>query len=122
MKNHKIKCVRLTNHSFEHWLELQERDQPGYLDNLASGGAYGGASGLTYYTETTALYDKFQDEIWETLHEFVLGIWEDAEESVLSILDAEAKRQKIEIDDPASFKNLAVWYYVEIKAQEMITR
>jgi glycerate kinase len=121
LDKNKIKSIKLTNHSFQHWLELQERDNPGYLDNLASAGASGGVSGLTYYKETTALYDKFQDEIWKTLDEFAWNVWEDGEETVLSLLNAEARHKNIEINDPASFKNLAVWYYVEVKAQDMIT-
>ena len=39
----------------------------GYLEDLATHGAASGFPGLTYYTDTCALYDKYIEEIWDVL-------------------------------------------------------
>ncbi len=51
--------------TFKRWLHAnlsatERRD-------LAEHGAAGGFAGLIYYHETSALFDKYRDEIWEVL-------------------------------------------------------
>ena len=53
--------------TFVAWLtETLDADQ---LADLARYGAAGGFPGLTYYCETTALYERYHDEIWEALYD-----------------------------------------------------
>jgi hypothetical protein len=83
------------------------------LRDIARHGAGTGWPRLTYYTDTTKLYDKFADEIWEAL-------WSDTQDfgydSVYKLLGTFNANHMPATD--AQFKNQLVWYLAERIAQE----
>ena len=77
--------------------------------DIINHGIDGGVHGLTYYSETCALYERFQSEIWDWL-------WADAKEAGQTVMQFIAgfvycKRNDIGSDD--QFRNILVWYAVE---------
>ena len=90
--------------------QLQERF---LIKDIATHGCSGGVSGLTYYTETIAFYDKHKKEIWDMLYDL-------SEDSGFSIpfLISDFKGAR-DVSDEDTFKNLLVWWAVETKAREI---
>ena len=112
MINHKPKCIQLSDHTFYHWLMKKEKEEKGYLQNLADNGAIGGVAGMTTYYETNELYDKYEQEIWQTLEK-----WSSVTDyTILEVLNNASKNLDISIFDEMSFKNLCVWWYAEVIA------
>ncbi len=97
--------------TFKDWLLENLKEQ---LKDIAIHGCQGGFHGLTYYNETSSLYDTYKDEIWEML-------WNDSEEfghnNVISFISSfnGANNANSEI----TFKNLLVWYAAEKIASEV---
>lgn len=83
----------------------------GYMRDIASHGCIGGFPGLTYYTDTVKLYDRFEEEIWEALRD-------DAEDIGYSNILKMLAEFNATVDDPKTFKNLLVWYIAERIARE----
>jgi hypothetical protein len=83
------------------------------ISDIATHGCSGGVSGLTYYTETIAFYDKHKKEIWDMLYDMS----EDQGFSIpFLISDFNGSRN---VSDEDTFKNLLVWWAVEQKAREI---
>lgn len=86
---------------------LEEEVRQTWQD-LATHGASGGFPGLTYYTETSELYDAHEEEIWTALEE-------DAEnmgaQNVVAFIGTFGGAK--DVQDLATFKNLLVWYMAE---------
>src|SRR5690606_40026148 len=59
--------MRVRAKTFKNWMKANF--SKGELRDLAQHGADTGWHGLTYYSETTKLYRRFADEIWEALVE-----------------------------------------------------
>jgi hypothetical protein len=76
---------------------------------MAEHGCLGGISGMIYYTETTAIYDQYADE----LHDLVERITDEFGGFPAYISD--------NIGTQASFKNAMVWLCAELVAQEIIS-
>jgi len=90
--------------TFEGWFNANLRESKG---DIARHGADCGYPGITYYTDTVALYDKFEDEIWDALDE-------DAQSYGQTILEliASFNRAK-DVGSGYQLKNLLVWYMCE---------
>tara|TARA_R100001594_G_scaffold150387_1_gene211362 strand:- start:126 stop:485 length:360 start_codon:yes stop_codon:yes gene_type:complete len=114
--NHKPKCIQLSDHTFEHWLKEMEKENEGYLAELSEYGAINGVPGMTYYSETIELYDKYEDEIWEFLEQMS----DNFGETVLDMINQSSERLSVNISSPGEFKNFIVWFYAETKAREII--
>lgn len=98
------------------WETFGGRDDPeaqSTMRDLARHGAEGGFPGLTYYSDTSKLYDAHEDEIWEALSN-------DAEEmgsdSPLSLIASFGGASNVYND--SQFRNLLVWYMAERVARE----
>jgi len=116
MINHKPKCIKLSDHTFKHWLKEMDKENEGYLKDLADYGAMGGFSGMTTYKETNDLYEKYEKEIWEGL-----DTWsQETGYTILEVLDRASKNLKMSIEDEVEFKNLCVWWYAEVVAQGIV--
>lgn len=111
----KMKPVRSYS-TFEKWLKEMDKENKGYLKELSEYGAITGVRGMIYYSETTELYDKYEDEIWEFLEQMS----DDFGETVLDMINQSAGRLNLNISSPGEFKNFIVWFYAETKAREMI--
>ena len=82
--------------------------------DMVKHGVSGGFSGLIYYTETTALYQKYKEDIWEKLSD-------DAEnygESILKMIAIFSGAKNVCC--AAHFENLLVWYAAEKLVHELI--
>ena len=81
------------------------------IRDIASNGCSGGVSGVIYYRETTAMYDKHSEEIWELLNNA-------AESQGISIMALIAQfNGGGDVGNDAQFKNLLVWFAVEENAR-----
>jgi len=84
------------------------------LADLSNYGAVNGYGGLIYYHETTALYNRYHDEIWDMLEEDRQSFgMKNCSDVIASFNGA---------DDVASdeqYKNLLVWYAAERIAYEI---
>ena len=97
----------------EEYLLKGEKEERFLIKDIATHGCSGGVSGLTYYTETIAFYDKHKKEIWDMLYDMS----EDQGFSIpFLISDFNGARN---VSDEDTFKNLLVWWAVEQKAREL---
>ena len=100
--------------TFRKWLEANLDKSA--LRDLAEHGADAGFPGLTYYSNTIKVYDRFHDEIWEALDD-------DAKEfGCRNIFDFIAGFNRTEASSDAEFKNLLVWYMAEREAARILER
>lgn len=92
--------------NFKSWMinQFSHNKMADMVNHGVSGGSF---SGLYYYSETTELYQKYKDDIWELLSD-------EAEAYGYSVLEmiSQFMRAK-EIDDASQFENLLVWYAAE---------
>ena len=87
-------------------------DEDELLD-IARYGCSGGVSGFIYSSELYDVFSKYEDEIMDYLEEFAEGCYgTSAESMIVSRLDDEQWTMQ-------EFRELAVWTYLEIQAQEL---
>lgn len=67
-------------------------------------GASYGPPGLIYYSETSAFYDRFEEEVWQL--------------ALAGDLTVAGLRDKEALSDPVRFKNAMVWAAAETLAAE----
>lgn len=97
----------MTAQTFEAELRELFDNEPDTMRDLATHGAAGGFPGLTYYTDTVALHDKHEDEIWDALNE-------DAEDQGVTIPALIASFGGAEnVGSMTQLKNLLTWYMAE---------
>lgn len=100
-------CLGDLMNTFKEWMH-KSYDSEDFFSIAEHGCVSGCASGLIYYSETTALYDKYCDE----LHK-VLGEWID--------MTGEAPEYITKhLDSASSFKNAMVWFVAEFYADEYL--
>ena len=88
---------------------MQEVYSKEELSNIANHGCVSGcASTMIYYSDTSALYDEYQDN----LHEIVKEATKEFGEFPKYIID--------EFGDTIQFKNAVVWFCAEYIAYELI--
>jgi hypothetical protein len=81
------------------------------LRDLAKHGAEGGFPGITYYTDTVAMYEAHTDEIWDALYEDSEGTG-GIPAFIAGLGGAE------HVGSQTQFANLLVWYMAERVAGE----
>ena len=92
--------------TFKEW--LKDTYEPEELKDIAEHGCASYApGGMIYYSETTALYDKFCDD----LHEIVAEYAESVGEMPRYIQD--------NFDSATAFKNAMVWLATELVAYDL---
>ena len=98
--------------TFKQWL-CSTLDR-GEISDLAEHGADTGWPGMTYTRDCIALYNRFEDEIWGALAD-------DAESfgKPSAVAFVAGFRRSDMANDPATFKNLLVWYMAERTAREL---
>lgn len=82
--------------------------------DLAKHGADSGWPGLTYYADTSALYDAHEDEIWEALYDDTQSFGLDHPLAFIATLGGAQH-----VGSQAQFANLLVWYMAERVAREI---
>jgi hypothetical protein len=92
--------------SFKQW--MIDNYTPEELQDIARQGCISGAaSGLIYYRETVAAYDKYGEE----LHDVISDYRENYGEYPPYVVDA--------LSSIDGFKNAVVWFVAEVYAQEL---
>ena len=82
------------------------------LEDIATHGCESGcAGGMIYYSETIALFDKYRDELFEIVGNYMEAVGEDND------LPAYVRRNAGTFN---TFANAMVWTAAEIVASEMI--
>ena len=103
----------MNKQTVEEYLLKGEKEERFLIKDIATHGCSGGVSGLTYYTETIAFYDKHKKEIWNMLYD----LSEDQGFSVPFLMsDFDGARN---VSDEDTFKNFLVWWAVTQKAREL---
>ena len=96
--------------TFKDWFKANLKD---YAQDIANHGADSGYPGITYYTDTCALYNKFKEEIWETL----ISDSEDFGVNVFEMIAGFGGAKNV--SDVTTFENLMTWYMAERIAREL---
>ena len=98
--------------TFKGWLRANFKNDE--LRDMVNCGVSGGFHGLTYYTDTVKLYERFNVEIWDSLYD-------EAEAQGYSIPELIATFNGAKnVGDDRQFKNLLVWYMAEETARELL--
>lgn len=98
--------------TFKDWMKSNFKKSE--MRDITDHGVDGGFLGLTYYCDTSKLYDKFHKEIWDAL-------FEDSEDlGYKNIFSFIASFNRNEASNDVQFKNLLVWYLAEKIAREEI--
>jgi len=98
--------------TFKDWLLENLKEE---LKDIATYGCQGGFTGLTFYSETSSLYDTYEKEIWEMLSEDAESFGDGNVLSFISSLNGSKN-----VEDEVTFKNLLVWYVAERIADQII--
>jgi hypothetical protein len=100
-------AVEFGQSSILDWLlDTQERST---IRDTAEHGCSGGTiSELIYYADTSAFYDKYQDEIWRRLNDMADDLGEDSIPHLISTFNG-AK----DVGSPLQLKNLLAWWAAE---------
>jgi hypothetical protein len=93
----------------------QEADDT--LRDLAEHGADAGWPGLTYYTDTSALYRAHADEIWDALYEDAQDMGEPHPLALVATLGGAEN-----VANDYQLENLLVWYMAERVARDFADR
>lgn len=95
--------------TFREYIKTELAD---YLPDIARHGCAGGFPGLTYYSDTVALFDKFRDDIFEILGEMADSMGQIIPELIASFNGA------ADVGNFDQFANLCVWATVEEIARQ----
>jgi hypothetical protein len=100
-------AVEFKQDSILDWLlETQERST---IKDTAEHGCSGGTiSELIYYADTSAFYEKYQDEIWRRLGDMADDLGED---SILHLISTFTGVK--DVGSPLQLKNLLAWWAAE---------
>ncbi len=97
------------------WIVESLDEKP--IRDIAKYGIDAGWGGLTEYADTSQLYGKFKQEIWEDLvEEAKAGGFSNPLELIVAVF-AKDKLDKIETAD--QFENLLFWHLMEKKIKEI---
>lgn len=100
--------------TFAQW--MSETYTVGELSEIAEHGCSGGVPGMIYYTETTAIFERFEDELWDMLAEDADNFGYPTALAFLASLNGAQ-----DVSTPAQERNLIVWYAAERVAQEELS-
>ena len=100
-------AVEFGQSSIKEWLlDTQDRDT---IKDTAEHGCSGGTiSELIYYADTSAFYDKYQDEIWRRLGDMADDLGADSILHLISTFNGVSN-----VGSPLQLKNLLAWWAAE---------
>ena len=105
--------MRIKAKTFRAW--MRANFTKGQLRDMTEHGVDTGWHGLTYYSDTCKLYERFKDEIWAKLAEDAESMGEPTPVHMLATFKG------IEhVQDATNFENLLVWYMAETVAREIM--
>ena len=100
-------AVEFKQDSILDWL-LETQDKSTIRDVVQHGCSGGTISELIYYADTSAFYNKYQDEIWRRLGDMADDLGEDSIPHLISTFNG-AK----DVGSPPQLKNLLAWWGAE---------
>ena len=100
-------AVEFKQDSILDWL-LETQDKSTIKDTAQHGCSGGTISELIYYSDTSAFYDKYKDEIWRRLGDMADDLGEDSIVHLISTF----KGVK-DVGAPLQLKNLLAWWAAE---------
>ena len=100
-------AVEFEQDSILDWL-LETQDKSTIKDVVQHGCQGGTISELIYYADTSAFYEKYQDEIWRRLGDMADDLGEDSIPHLISTFNG-AK----DVGSPLHLKNLLAWWAAE---------
>lgn len=94
---------------------VKEQYEHNELQDIINHGCVSGcAHGLVYYNETSAFYEKFNDEIWDKLYD-------SANDQGVTIMELISSfNGSKDVGSNHQFKNLLAWFAVEETARELL--
>jgi hypothetical protein len=98
--------------SFKSW--MKRKFDRGQLKDMVSYGVRGGFPHLTYYSDTTALYRKYHEDIWEMLSDDANNMGHQHPLELIATFGGAAN-----VVNCMTFENLLVWYAAERVASEL---
>lgn len=101
-----------TTHTFKQWMNKNFNSNE--LQEIGEKGADLGWNGITYYSETSKLYDRYEDEIWQVLATMADDAGFDGPVEFLC-----SCRYAREAMTPDQFKTSVVWLTAEYYAVEI---
>jgi len=104
--------MEITEKTFKEWMTENLEDS---FEDIYNHGVNAGFPGLTYYTDTCALYDAFEDEIWEIASEESESL---GSKNIMEFIAGFGCAESIQ--DITTFKNAMTWYAAEYYAREYI--
>ena len=99
--------------SFKDW--MKKNFEKVALGDIVKNGCQGGFPGLTYYSETTALYRHFSSELWKMLNEDSENM---GSKNICEFIGTLGGADDVGSAD--QFENLIVWYAAERIAAELL--
>ena len=100
-------AVEFKQDSILDWL-LETQDKSTIKDTAEHGCSGGTISELIYYADTSAFYEKYQDEIWRRLGDMADDLGEDSILHLISTFNGVSA-----VGSPAQLKNLLAWWAAE---------
>ena len=76
-----MKKRNYTESSLNEWFTNHLTD---YVDDIVSHGCVGGFPYITYYSDTVALHDKYEEDIWDMLYESAESMGQNIPELIAS--------------------------------------
>lgn len=105
--------------AFKAWIRSAYLNDEGDPENcelkMMAENISGGVGGMIYYSETSALYDKYKEDLWQILSQMS----EELDYKTPLELIASFTGSK-DVWDDRQFKNLIVWACAELCAREIL--
>lgn len=99
--------------TFRSW--MKNKFSKGKLREMLQYGVDSGYSGLISYHETSKMYDKYEDEIWDQLYNDSQDF---GHSNIMEFISTWRSADQMEND--TTFKNYVVWYMAERVADELV--
>ena len=100
--------------TFRDWMLAEYADEPGTITDLAEHGAACGWPGLTCYSDTVALYERYHEGIWAWLGEEADGLGLPHALALVATFGGAAQ-----VSCEVTLRNLLVWAMAEATAREL---
>jgi hypothetical protein len=106
--------MRIRSKTFKQWMlrSFSKKD----LSDIATRGAKMGYPGMLYYRDTSHLYQKFKDEIWNIL---VDDMKVSDYDNIFDFMSQTFSKRSKEVETKNQFEALLVWFAAEKIAREV---
>ena len=106
--------MRIRSKTFKQWMLRSFTNKE--LSDIATRGARMGCPGMLYYRDTSHLYQKFKDEIWNIL---VDDMKVSDYDNIFDFMSQTFSKRSKEVETKNQFEALLVWFAAERIAREV---